>query len=181
METLDHLPCLISVNTAIKGKIFRFENYLMEHDQFMNIVQHGWSLPTFQTDCAKIISAKFKNLRRVIKAWQAHLSGLKANIANVKLVLSFLGVLEEFRDLTLVEWNFKRLLEHKLLSLLRQQKIYRKQRGAIKWVTCGDAGTKFFHATVTIRHRKNLITSLEDSSGHLQSDHHIKASILCEA
>lgn len=48
-------------------------------------------------------------------------------------------------------------------------------------MTCGDAGTKFFHATVTIRHRKNLITSLEDSSGHLQSDHHIKASILWEA
>jgi hypothetical protein len=47
----------------------------MEHEQFINIVQHGWSLPT-QTDYAKVIMAKFKNLRRVIKAWQAQLSSL---------------------------------------------------------------------------------------------------------
>jgi len=47
----------------------------MEHEQFINIVQHGWFLPT-QTDAAKVITAKFKNLRRVIKAWQAQLSSL---------------------------------------------------------------------------------------------------------
>ncbi|PVH38655.1 hypothetical protein PAHAL_5G318200 [Panicum hallii] len=120
METSDHLPCLISVNTSIhKGRVFIFENYLMEHDHFMDIVQHGWSLPTYQMDADKHITAKFKNLRRVIKAWQAHLSSLKANIANVKLILSFLGILEEFRDVSFMEWNFKSLLEQKLLFLLR--------------------------------------------------------------
>ena len=35
METSDNSPCLISIKTTIlKGKIFRFENYLMEHEQF---------------------------------------------------------------------------------------------------------------------------------------------------
>lgn len=71
METSDHVPCLITAKTAIpKGRAFRFDNYLIEHEQFMNVVQHGL------TDCAKVISTKFKNLRRVIKAWQAHLSSL---------------------------------------------------------------------------------------------------------
>jgi len=127
METSDHSPCLISINTTIpKGKVFRFENYLMEHEHFLNIVQHGWALPTFQSDPAKVITAKFKNLRRVIRAWQAQLSSLKANIANVKLVLSFLGLLEEFRDLSLQEWNFRHILEQRLISLLKQQKIYWK-------------------------------------------------------
>jgi len=125
METSDNSPCLISIKTTIpKGKIFRFENYLMEHEQFLNIVQHGWSLPTFQSDSGKVITVKFKNLRRVIRAWQSQLSNLKANIANVKLVLSFLGLLEEFRDLSLHEWNFRHILEQKLVSLLKQQKIY---------------------------------------------------------
>jgi len=58
----------------------------------------------------------------VIKSWQSQLSSLKSNIANVKLILYLLGLLEEFRDLTLMEWNFKALLEAKLLSLLKQQK-----------------------------------------------------------
>jgi hypothetical protein len=107
-----------------KGKVFRFENYLMEHEHFWAVVQHGWSLPTQQTDAAKIIIEKFKNLRRVIRAWQAQLSSLKTNISNVKLIISLLGIIEEFRDLSLMEWNFRDLLEKKLLSLLRQQKIY---------------------------------------------------------
>jgi len=80
----------------------------------------------------------------VIKSWQSQLSSLKSNIANVKLILYLLGLLEEFRDLTLMEWNFKALLEAKSLSLLKQQKIYWKQKGTIGWVTKGDAGTIFF-------------------------------------
>jgi len=115
METSDYIFCLISIGTTIpKGRVFRFENYLMEHEHFTSIIRHGWSLPTSQIDAAKIITAKFKNLRRVIKSWQSQLSNLKSNIANVKLILSFRGLIEEFRDLTLLEWNFKALLEKKI-------------------------------------------------------------------
>jgi len=67
------------------------------------------------------------------------------------------------RDLTIVEWNFKHILEDKLLSLLRQQRIYWKQRGTIKWVKLADEDSKFFHANATIRSRKNLITTLQDN------------------
>jgi hypothetical protein len=69
------------------------------------------------------------------------LSNLKDNIERVKLVLGFLNLLEEFRDLSLIEWNFRATLEAKLISLLSQQKAYWKQRGQIKWVTLGDAST----------------------------------------
>jgi len=46
------------------------------------------------------------------------------NINNFKLVLSFMNLLEEFRDLSIIEWNFKMLLESKLITLLQQQKAY---------------------------------------------------------
>jgi len=147
----------------------------------MEAVQHGWSLSVPSTDKAKIITAKFKNLRRVLKAWQAHLSSLKANIHNIKLVLAFLEILEEFRDLSLFEWNFKTVLCDKLTSLLEQQRIYWKQRGTIKWVKFGDEGTKFFHANATIKFNRNLITTLKDPNGSLVSNHEQKATILWEA
>ncbi|KAG2577531.1 hypothetical protein PVAP13_6NG126803 [Panicum virgatum] len=172
METSDHVPCLVTIDTNIpKSVVFIFENYLMEHEHFLEIVQHGWSLPTGQYDKVKIISAKFKNLRRVMKAWQAQLSSLKANISNVKLILTLLNLIEEFRDLTLAEWNFKKVLEEKLLFLFKQQRIYWKQRCTINWTKQGDAGTKFFHDNATIKHRKNLITSLQDPEGLFHSDH----------
>ena len=89
-----------------------------------------------------------------------------------------MGFLEEFIDLTLFEWNLKSLLEQKLVSLLRQHKIYWKQRGSIRWVTKPDAGIKFFLANATIRHTKNLITCLENPLGVIHSAHQDKAQIL---
>jgi hypothetical protein len=93
MEPSGHVPCVISIGTSIsKASIFRFENYWMDHEQFLNVVQHGWVVPTLQQDAAKVLSAKFKNLRRVLRAWQSQLSNLKANIENVRFLLVLLGV-----------------------------------------------------------------------------------------
>jgi hypothetical protein len=46
-DTLDHTPCLITSTTSVpKPQDFRFENYWLEHNQFLDILQHGWNLPT---------------------------------------------------------------------------------------------------------------------------------------
>lgn len=105
---------------------------------------------------------------------------LKINIANVKPILLLMEFLEECRDVSVQEWNFKVVLMEKLCALLKQQRIYWKQRGTIKWVKFGDEGTKFFHANATIKHGKNLITSLFDAHGVLQTGHSLKADILWE-
>jgi hypothetical protein len=50
----DHSPCLISIHTDIpKAKTFRFENYWMLHDDFMQIMEHGWNLPNDHVDKEK--------------------------------------------------------------------------------------------------------------------------------
>lgn len=62
METSDHVPCIITIETNIpKSNRFRFENYWMEHERFLDVVQHGWSVRVTATDSAKAITAKFKN------------------------------------------------------------------------------------------------------------------------
>jgi hypothetical protein len=121
------------------------------------------------------------NLRRVLKAWQSQISSLKANIANVKSILLFLGILKEFKDLTVLEFNFRTVLREKYVSLLHQQQVYWKQRGTIKWVKFGDEGSKFFHANATIEHRRNLISSLKDPSSSVHYNHQTKVNILWEA
>jgi exonuclease III len=133
METSDHVPCAISVSTKIpKSFIFRFENYWLQHPGFISVVQQHWTAPSHLIDTAKILTAKFKNLRAALKVWKASLSNLKVAIDNVKLVLAFLQFIEELRDLTIPEWNFKGILESELQNLLKQQKAYWKQRGQIK-------------------------------------------------
>jgi hypothetical protein len=70
-----------------------------------------------------------------------------------------LDILEEFRDLSVEEWNFRALVHENLSKLLENQMIYWMQRGRIKWVTLSDENTKFFHANATIQHNKNSINA----------------------
>jgi hypothetical protein len=79
----------------------RFENYGLLHEDFMNQVSIGWHSDYHHSNAAKIITAKFKNLRKVLKEWKRTLSNLKQNITNVKLILDFINLLEDFRDLSL--------------------------------------------------------------------------------
>ena len=151
----------------------------MEHP--LQVVQHAWSLPVHQEDKAKALSAKFKNLRRVLKAWRRQISSLKRQIDNVKLILTLLDSLEQERDLTLEEWNFKEILNEHLISLLNQQRIYWKQRGMTKWVKLGDETTKKIHANATIRHRRNSIAILKNDQGVTFTNHTSKADLLWEA
>lgn len=179
MKTSDHVPCAISVSTKIpKSSIFRFENHWLQHPDFFNIVQQHWTASAHITDVAKALTAKFKNLRGALKSWKATLSNLKTAIANVKLVLDFQHIIEEFKDLSNPEWNFRHLLDIKLQGLLKQQRIYWKQRGQIKCVTLGDASPKFFQANATIKFRRNLITCMETDDGVSVFDHQHKADII---
>jgi hypothetical protein len=78
MKTFDHVPYLISISTAIpKSHIFIFENYWLLNEDFMNQVSIGWHSDYHHSDAAKMITAKFKNLRKVLKEWKRTLSNLK--------------------------------------------------------------------------------------------------------
>jgi hypothetical protein len=129
-------------------------------------------------DQAKKISAKFKNLRRVLKMWHSQIPNLNSNIVNNRLMLSFLDVLEETRYLSLQEWNFRLLVQQNLDKLLEQQRVYWKQRGNIKWAKLGDENTKFYHDNTTIRHNKSTIKSLKDQNGVEIFKHEDKAAII---
>jgi hypothetical protein len=139
----NHSPCLVTINTDIpKAQTFRFENYWMMHEDFLEIVQYGWQTPSNQVDKAKKMDAKLKELRKTLRQCHQQLSNLAKNIKHNKYVIFLLGTMEEFRDLFLEEWNFRRILHEHLENLLEQQRIYWNQRSRIKWTTLGDENTK---------------------------------------
>ena len=131
MTPSDHCPCLVNISTEIpRPKVFRFEIFLLQFQDFQQILNQVWLSPVPQSDHAKILTAKFKKLRKSLKEKQASMSSLKSVIASTKFLIQFLDILEECRDLSLPEWNFRIILRNKLLALLEQQKTYWKQRGS---------------------------------------------------
>jgi hypothetical protein len=177
--TSDHIPWMVNVQINVpKPLIFRFESYWLQLEDFHSIFQDSWNQPIFQPDPAKRLMAKFKRARKAIHVWCKSLPNLAKLIDKVKLVIQLLDFIEESRDLTIQEWNFKEILLLHLQDLLAKQRTYWKQRGQIKWATLGDAGTKFFHANATVKHRHNLISSLKDDNGNMALSHTDKESVL---
>lgn len=182
MEVSDHWPCVIEISTNIpSSNLFRFENIWLEHENFIEVVVQGWDAPGHIMDPARKLTAKFKSLRKALKDWKAQLPNLAATIRNVKLVLNFLETVEIYRDLSIAEWNFRRMVSEKLIELLRLHKIYWKQRAKIRWVREGDSSTKYFHAHATISHRKNSIPTLLDDQQNVAQAHDLKADLLWKA
>jgi hypothetical protein len=156
------------------------ENYWIKLLDFTETLQQTWGPPSHQADQAKAITNKFKRLRKALKQKQASRASLKAMISSIKPVIQFLDILEECRDLSLEEWNFRIVLRKKLLYMLELQKIYWRQRANIRWVQLGDATTKFFHAHATIRMRANSIKQLQKSDGTFALSHKDKEQLLWE-
>jgi hypothetical protein len=46
--------------------------------------------------------------------------------------------MEEFRVLSLEEWNFRKMVQDHLSNLLERQRVYWQLRERIKWATLGD-------------------------------------------
>jgi hypothetical protein len=45
----DHMSCLVSITTDVpKAKVFRFENYWLLHDDFMQVMNLGWNIRVVQ-------------------------------------------------------------------------------------------------------------------------------------
>jgi hypothetical protein len=45
----DHMSCLVSITTDVpKAKVFRFENYWLQHDDFMQVMNLGWNIRVVQ-------------------------------------------------------------------------------------------------------------------------------------
>jgi hypothetical protein len=178
----DHVSCLIPFKSKIpKPKIFRFKNFWLEFERFMNIFQTTWlGLPCLP-DKAKNLTTKFKIVRKVLKDWQRSLPKIDKTVREIKLLIEFIDNIEEHRDLSIEEWNFKDIMQQKVAELLNIQKIYWKQRTSIKWITEGDICSRFFHAHATVKHKRNTIASLTDENGITHSEHDHKSNLLWEA
>jgi hypothetical protein len=85
-----------------------------------------------------ILTAKFKNLRHELKRWGKNLSHIKLLIDNSNKVIIILDKLEEERDLSSLEFNFRNIAKMHLKRLLQIQSDYWKKKvyhsmGSIEW------------------------------------------------
>lgn len=102
-------------------------------------------------------------------------------IENSNKTLTDLDDLENCRNLSIPEENFRKILKKHLIRLLDYQKQYWKKRCTVRWVKFGDENTKFFQSVATGRYRKNNISNLQTPDGLLMEDHTGKEAVRFQA
>ena len=64
----DHVPCVVDINTTIpRSNIFRFENYWVEMEGFLDCVAHSWKSSSRKQGVSDVIADKLKALRQALK------------------------------------------------------------------------------------------------------------------
>jgi hypothetical protein len=176
-NTSDHIPCVVKIATVIpKAKIFIFENHWIQQPGFFELVEKIWKIPVRAKSSAGIITAKLKNLRYELKRWGKNLSHFKDLITKCNQVIFLLDQLEETRDLSRPEFNFRNIVKGHLKRLLQIQSDYWKSRCTVRWFKLGGENTNFFHSKATERYRHNKIAEISDEAGNVLSDHNDKAN-----
>jgi hypothetical protein len=101
---------------------------------------------------------------------------LKDLIGKCNYVILLLDQLEDERDLSRPEFNFRNIVKAHLKKLLQLQSDYWKSRCTVRWFKLGGENTKFFHSKATERYRFNRIAEIQDDDGNVLSDHQEKAN-----
>jgi hypothetical protein len=110
----------------------------LDFDGFYDTVKQAWESAPIIQDSGKMINAKFKRTRYSLKKWSKRVSNLKEIINNCQYTLALLDGIEEQRNLSVVEKNFRRIVEIHTRKMLEAKRIYWKSRAKIKWAKLGD-------------------------------------------
>ena len=177
--TSDHIPIHIQIGSDIpKSSIFRFENYWLEFDGFYETVIQCWNRNQQLTNSAKDTAARFKCLRMGLKKWSKNLSKLNTNISACNYVLSMIDGIEDQRNLSTIEANFRTIIKNHIAKLLEVKRIYWKSRFKMMSIQLDDENTEFFHAMATQSYMKNFITTINDEDGNPFQNHDHKAVVV---
>lgn len=175
----DHVPYVVTVGNHIpRASIFQFENYWLDFQDFLTVVELHWNISPYFANAAQTLQAKFKQVRFGLKKWSKELSKLGKLINNCNFVIALLDGLEDQRPLSQPESSFRRLVRAHLLNLLEAKRVYWKQRNTARWVKFGNENTGLFQAMATYSYRRKYITNLSLEDGSVVSDHEQKAMAL---
>jgi len=173
----DHVPLLLTACTRIpRGSCFRFENsWLVRHD-FRSIILAALSQPT-HGEVAKGFILKLKHCRGACRSWAKRLPPLEQRATDIRILIKALDLLEEQRSLHPDELRLRRAAVQGLQDTHAKSLAFCRQRFSSRLDVEWDENSRFFHAAVSGRRRRNNIAALVSESGTVTT-HSAKSAIL---
>lgn len=160
--TSDHNPIMLrSGNWIPMRSYFKFENWWLQTEGFLDRVKEWWSSIVCEGRPDFILAFKLKALKDKLREWSKTSQG---NLASQKQsVLNQIAELEEVQDQRALhedEIQLKADLLVEFENLAKFEEISWRQISRVNWLKQEDKNTKFFHKTADSHRRYNNIDEL---------------------
>jgi hypothetical protein len=160
-------------------KPFRFNNFWLDHKNFMTVVEDCWRSLEVTGWMAFILKEKLKALKFKLKEWsRLEFGNVEARIKKIVEDISVLDLKGEDSGLNSQEIVLRKNLFGDFWKFQKIQEASLFQRARSRWLCQGDANSKFFHGCVTSRAKRNSIMALRVGDLWLENPIHIKEAVV---
>ncbi|KAJ9561753.1 hypothetical protein OSB04_006913 [Centaurea solstitialis] len=162
----DHSPGIVSFKGGVRPKRygFKFDNFLVHDPKFRDIVQNCWKMDVQGTFMFRVTSK--------LKLLKAPLKKLRSSYGNLSLRTS---KLKDELDVAQLAADFDPSSDTLRLDVDRLRNAYQlacwtdvsaaRQRAKVKWLSEGDANTRYFHKVVEEKRHAHYIHSVSRMDG----------------
>ncbi|KAJ9536672.1 hypothetical protein OSB04_un000145 [Centaurea solstitialis] len=162
----DHSPGMISFKADFRKRNFgfKFDNFLVHDACFLDLVKDGWAGHVDGNFMFRVLT-KLKRLKGPLRRLRSSYGNLSEKANKLKHELDMIQLA---MDLDPSNMDLRSDLEHYRLAY--QQACWNdtsaaKQRAKVKWLSDGDANTKYFHQVVREKRHSHHIHTVCNSDG----------------
>jgi hypothetical protein len=165
LDISDHCPIWLLNSTPDWGpKPFKFNNCWLDHPDFYTFVKNTWEGLVGQGKSAFVLKEKLKRLKVALKTWNQDVFGIvDLSIDNTMKDINDLEEQLANGDVDHALFNSNEKTKQFWEQLHAKESILR-QKSRTKWCQDGDSNTRFFHASIKGRRRRNQIAMLKKGS-----------------
>ncbi|KAJ6868614.1 hypothetical protein NC651_033634 [Populus alba x Populus x berolinensis] len=167
----DHSPSSIQIGSrqACRNRNFKFFNMWADHPQFLELIEQCWNTPVYGSYMFTLCR-KLKLLKRPLKELnKLHYSHISQRVTRAEEELDSLqSLLNQDCDNIHLQSQVKHL-RSQLVHLKSAKLSYYWQKLKFTFLKEADKGTRFFHALLSQKHRRNHIPAIQVPSSTYSS------------
>ncbi|GKV50261.1 hypothetical protein SLEP1_g56973 [Rubroshorea leprosula] len=158
----DHCAIVLKSRTTDWGpKPFRVLDAWQQHPDFKKLVEDKWSEMEVKGFAGFKCQQKLKLLKGILKGWNKEIFGnIEAQYEQAVKKIEQVDMQNEIADLENAEIVKRQEGFSEVWDILRKKELIWKQKSRSKWVSEGDANTRFFHRVAKGRRAQNNIAGL---------------------
>ncbi|XP_071902137.1 uncharacterized protein [Coffea arabica] len=148
------------MNLGKRKKRFYFDKRWLKREDIGEVIKSAWEQEIDGSRMFQVVK-KLKNCRVALLQWRNNFqANVRVKTEQIKNQLSDLK-----SSLGSTSKDCKDSLKKQLKEAYKEEELYWLQKSRIQWLREGDKNTKFFHASVQGRRRRNRLNKLQREDG----------------